>query len=430
MIVGILFVVFIAAVIWSIYYGRKIIRTEKTDAVFGNPSRALGGWHWVVAGVSSVLILWLWFSWDAARSYFPSAANELCQVAKVNRAVVPMRRAFPFDDNRLLQGTQLLARDGNQINLLRERLDSIGFNESDRSELSDILAEMDSVLAVQADPAIVEDTAVAKFREIAQRIDEVAANMASDDYSGDPDPEAQENAQAQPGWGRSHVEIPPLPETERGRKFDAASVTLEEIAKEFSATKNNGPLLTARLDALKNRIKSFQIDESGDESAVASRKEFVKQVDKIYKRIDDGKIFPQSVIQPVEQALVNLEDVKRDQQGALLWIDAIAMPGGDIQAGNNACSEQGSGRWLPKPSDTLRTFARMADPDVGYKGFPLLWYKMKPIAEMVGFLVPDWIADLIPGEYPRHANDGSISTNFKTKVYNFATGNFSSPSLP
>ena len=31
------------AVVGCILYGRRLIRTEKVDAVFGNPERALGG---------------------------------------------------------------------------------------------------------------------------------------------------------------------------------------------------------------------------------------------------------------------------------------------------------------------------------------------------------------------------------------------------
>ena len=67
---------------------------------------------------------------------------------------------------------------------------------------------------------------------------------------------------------------------------------------------------------------------------------------------------------------------------------------------------------------------------VGYKGVPLLWYKQKPLAEMVGFLIPDFVADLVPGKYPRHSDDGSININLKTRVLNIATGNFESPSVP
>jgi taurine transport system permease protein len=35
-----------------------------------------------------------------------------------------------------------------------------------------------------------------------------------------------------------------------------------------------------------------------------------------------------------------------------------------------SCSEQGSGRWLPKPSDTLNKFTLMLNPNVGFKQIP------------------------------------------------------------
>ena len=43
------FLIFVA-VIGCILYGRRLIKTEKVDAVFGNPERALGGTHWVIVG--------------------------------------------------------------------------------------------------------------------------------------------------------------------------------------------------------------------------------------------------------------------------------------------------------------------------------------------------------------------------------------------
>jgi taurine transport system permease protein len=32
-----------------ILYGRRLIKTERVDAVFGNPERAKGGTHWVIS---------------------------------------------------------------------------------------------------------------------------------------------------------------------------------------------------------------------------------------------------------------------------------------------------------------------------------------------------------------------------------------------
>lgn len=429
MIVGILFIVLIAALIWSFFHGRKLIRTEKTDAVFGNPSRALGGWHWVIAGVSSIIVVWLYFSWDAARTYFPTAANELCQVAKLDRTANPIRSAFPLDD-RLLRGTQLLKRDMDQIDLLDGQLANTNFSDADRAEVGAIIEDMRQSLVAQTDPAQMDTDTVSRFSEIATRIDQLATAMQLDTYPGPVDPAEMEKALAQPGWGEGTIEIPALPRTDRGRKFDVASLVMEEISNDFTSIKNHSPTIVTKLAIVKDRYKGFVIDEADEASVVAGRIALIRQIDKIHKRIDDGRIFPSSVTQPIEDALLRFDGVQKDVQGSLRYIDMFAMPGGRVEAGNSACSEQGSGRWLPKPSDTLATFVRMSDPDIGYKGFPMLWYKMKPIAEMVEFFVPDWIAGLVPGGYPRHADDGEIPSNLKSQVYNFATGNYDSPSVP
>jgi len=429
MIVAILFIALIAALAWSIWYGRRLVRTERTDLVFGNPAKALGGWHWVVAGVASILILWFYFSWDAARAFFPRAGNELCQVAKLDFETNPIRSVFPLDD-RLLLGTELLLREQEQLDLLEEQLAAADFNDADRAELKDIIDGLRTALAMQADPEFVAPSAKAEFNELAGRIRQLSDKLADENYPGPPSAAEREEAAAQPGWGEGNTELPPLPETARGRKFDAASEEMAAIVEDFRAIRNDGPKLTARLKALEERYESFEIDQSGSPETVEQREDVVKQINRLYKRIDNGRIFPVEITEVVEEALIDLEEQSIRQQGGLWYIDAFAMPGGQIEAGNLGCSEQGSGRWLPKPSDTLATLIWMADPEVGYKGFPLLWYKMKPVSEMVGFLVPDSLAKLVPGEFPRHDDTGQVESNLKSKVYNFATGNFSSFSVP
>ena len=48
-IVGLIFLGMIAACVWAILYGRNLIRTEKSDAVFGDPARAEGPLSWPLA---------------------------------------------------------------------------------------------------------------------------------------------------------------------------------------------------------------------------------------------------------------------------------------------------------------------------------------------------------------------------------------------
>ncbi len=112
----------------NIFMVVSLVRTEKTDAVFGNPERALGGWHWVITGVSFILIMWLYFSWDAARAFNPKAANELCQVGKLASAVNPIRSTFPLE-SEFLKGTSLLVRENRQLNGLSDQVERLGFSD-------------------------------------------------------------------------------------------------------------------------------------------------------------------------------------------------------------------------------------------------------------------------------------------------------------
>jgi taurine transport system permease protein len=86
------------AIIGSILYGRRLIKTEKVDAVFGNPERAKGGTHWVIVGSAAILLIWLYYSWDIAKAFYPKSANELCQVAKINESLMGLKYQFPIDE--------------------------------------------------------------------------------------------------------------------------------------------------------------------------------------------------------------------------------------------------------------------------------------------------------------------------------------------
>ena len=100
------------AIIGSILYGRRLIRTEKVDAVFGNPERAKGGAHWVIVGSAAILLIWLYYSWDIAKGFYPKSANELCQVAKVNDSLMGLKYQFPETGILIPSKSHLLLQPG------------------------------------------------------------------------------------------------------------------------------------------------------------------------------------------------------------------------------------------------------------------------------------------------------------------------------
>lgn len=423
-VIAALFIGLILALMACWVYGRRLIKTEKTDAVFGNPVKALGGWHWIISGVATIILVWLYFSWDAARAFFPNAANELCQVAKVNNAVNPMRSVFPFE-SRLLKGTVVLDRENGQIERIANSLNGDDYSDAERGQLEPFLDRSRLLLASMTAEGSLDATTLDSINEVASRIDELTAILQAGVLPDGADAAIIQAREEQPGWGDSSQEVPVDPISPRGAMFASVAAPMEEISSTFGNIKNTNADFLSEVDALNTEIEAI-----GEQSESPAVQAFAKDVNKLLKRIDNGSIFPPGSLNPIETALAGFHEEQLKLQGGLSWIDAIAMPTGTIIAGNTACSEQGSGRWLPKPSDTFATLARLSDPEVGYKGFPLLWYKQKPLAEMVGFLLPDFIADFVPGAYPRHSDDGTIAKNLKSKVLNIVTGNFDSPSVP
>ena len=37
---------------------------------------------------------------------------------------------------------------------------------------------------------------------------------------------------------------------------------------------------------------------------------------------------------------------------------------------------------------------------------------MMDVSKVIGFILPDWIADIVPGKYPVHSEDGKCKPNF------------------
>ena len=89
---------------------------------------------------------------------------------------------------------------------------------------------------------------------------------------------------------------------------------------------------------------------------------------------------------------------------------------------------------MPKPTDVVATFVRLANPDVenggGYKGTTLFWWKWLPVADVVAFLVPDWIADIWPGEFSQHSATGTIVPTFNDNLLAFAQGDINLGYIP
>ena len=124
-------VIFALAIMFisSIFIGKKQAKLSAKDAVFGDPERTKGGWYWSVCGISALLLVWFYFSWGVGRAYFPNAANEMCQVAKLEEAISPIKAALPLE-SRYYKSTTLVARNSDQLMQLQSQMPTAAFSQN------------------------------------------------------------------------------------------------------------------------------------------------------------------------------------------------------------------------------------------------------------------------------------------------------------
>ncbi|MDC0247572.1 ABC transporter permease [Pelagibacteraceae bacterium] len=428
MFAGFLTFFIIFAVIGSILYGRRLIKTEKSDAVFGNPERAKGGVHWVIVGSSFLILSWLYYSWDIAKSFYPKSANELCQVAKVNESLLSLKYLFPIVE-RQHKSTAIIKREN--INIEKKialiQNDSNLKNE-DKEIFINVLKKTKILIPTLTDERYLEDETKNIINQLTSKINLLMADFPTEAYprlSIEEKNEIEEGLKKQLGWGATGMEVPTLPESKRGLKFHAAANELNTISDEFFEMRNHNPEYLKQSEVIFSDIKEYM--DGLDEGIEL---DYIKDIKKLVRRIEYASIFPPTTLNEFEKSIIAFDKVQKNEQGGLTIIDTFLFPGGKIVSNGSQCSEAGPGRWLPKPSDTFRIFGDLLKPSVGYKMIPMLWYEMMGVNKIVGFILPDWIADILPGKYPIHNENGTVDPNFKSKVLDIVTGEFSAFKIP
>ena len=436
MITAFLTFLFFFAIVGCVLYGRKLIKREKVDAVFGNPERAKGGVHWVIVGSSFLLLVWLYYSWDIAKSFFPKSANELCQVGKVNESLLSLKYLFPIHERQLKSTSVIETETENLDSIILEIKRSDKVSNKDKDKLINFVTKTKSTIPLLTNDRLLEDETKEQIRIITEKINNLTKDFLKSDYPNESSEDKDKRIEASKKEGKwsasstsieNTIEIPSIPKTKRGLKFQAAAVELNLISDEFFELRNHNEQYSLELESIKNEIKDYR-SELGSSEEISSS--LAKDILKIARRIEYASIFPPDTLKEMQASIINFDKAQKKEQGGLRWIDILLFPSGTIISSGPSCSEQGSGRWLPKPSDTANKFVLMLNPNVGFKQIPLIWYEMMDVSKIVGFILPDWIADVLPGDYPVHNEKGEIKPNFKSKVLSFVTGDFELFKIP
>ncbi len=429
------------AIIGSILYGRRLIKTEKVDTVFGNPERAKGGTHWVIVGSAAILLIWLYYSWDIAKAFYPKSANELCQVAKINESLMGLKYQFPIEEREFKSTSIIKIENKNLKKIEKEIQNAPDLNDEQKIILLRFISKTSQLIPLLTNDYLMEENTKSRIKEMTEEIRILSSNFKKKDYPFETEADKIERLKAvseQGGWGiikvqsgtgsiENTIEVPVVPETNKGLKFHTAAEDLKIISDKFFKLRNHNSNFKTSIKGLKNEIKLYR-ESLDDSEEIAS--DYAKNIVKIARRIEFASIYPPGALDEMQSAIIEFDNLQKSEQGGLRLIDIILFPAGTIVASGPSCSEQGSGRWLPKPSDTFNKFILMSKPSVGYKNIPLLWIEMIDVSSIIGFILPDWIADILPGNYPVHTKDGIVKENFKGKILKIVTGDFKLFKIP
>ena len=234
-------ILIIVSVIGCILYGRRLIRTEKVDAVFGNPERAKGGTHWVIVGTSAILMLWLYYSWDIAKGFYPKSANELCQVAKINESLLGLKYQFPIEEREFKSTSIIKIENKNLKKIANEINGSPDLNDQQKTILVSYIDRTSKLIPFLTSEELMEMETKIKIKEMTEEIKLLSSNFQKKDYPFETDAqktERQKLIDEQGGWGittidsgsgsiENTIEIPTAPQTNRGLKFAAAAAELK-----------------------------------------------------------------------------------------------------------------------------------------------------------------------------------------------------------
>ena len=170
-------ILIIVSVIGCILYGRRLIKTEKVDAVFGNPERAKGGTHWIIVGSSAILFIWLYYSWDIAKGFYPKSANELCQVAKINESLLGLKYQFPIEEREFKSTSIIKIENKNLQKITKEIQNSKDLNNQQITMLVGFVDKTAQLIPLLTDDNLMEMDTKIKINEITEDIKLLSSNF-------------------------------------------------------------------------------------------------------------------------------------------------------------------------------------------------------------------------------------------------------------
>ena len=181
MLTQIITILILVSIVGCILYGRKLIRTEKIDAVFGN-ERAKGGTHWAIVGSSAILLIWLYYSWDIAKGFYPKSANELCQVAKINESLLGLKYQFPIEEREFKSTSIIKTENKNLQKISNEIKNSKDLNNQQKTVLIGFINKTSQLIPLLTKDNLMEMETKQKIEGITEKNKSFDRRLQKPDY--------------------------------------------------------------------------------------------------------------------------------------------------------------------------------------------------------------------------------------------------------
>ncbi len=352
MITSIFTILLLLVLIFSIFCAKKLTKTEKKDAVEENHKKIKSFYCWIIAGICTILLLWLYFSWDMTRAFYPNSANALCQGAKISQSLVAIKYILPVEE-KTPEGTVFVQRENKIISNLKSEIKKTSLG--DKNYLINLLNEIEIMINSLSEEKNFETNVNAKLISVSNKINILSDNIQQPDY---PDyqslsDEELEALKKQGTWGTTKMDIPYFPTTERGLKLDAAAKEMGVIMDEFFKIKNDNPIFLKKAKKIKKKIKNYKNTLQENQKIEFN---YIAQISKISDKLVNGNIFPINALGEIEKAIKKFDEIQKRERGSLKMFDTWLFPAGTIVVSDSSCREQGAGKWLIKPTDAFKKF--------------------------------------------------------------------------
>ena len=126
----------------------------------------LGGTHWVIVGSSFLLLIWLYYSWDIAKGFYPKSANELCQVAKVNDSLLGLKYQFPIEERELKSTSQIKQENKNLNKISIEIQNSEDLNDQQKIVLVSFINKTNQLIPLLTNEDLIENETKQRINDI------------------------------------------------------------------------------------------------------------------------------------------------------------------------------------------------------------------------------------------------------------------------